>query len=272
LIDIDFINIGDITKRAFLDKRVCKVFDRIDKIDIDIKECGMNAIVIKCFIMMTNGDNFADTREGEFIETILAAQGQLERKQNRRQVIQKMKARFEQGFWIFRAPVGYKYINSKRGGKELVIDEPVATTAQHALEGFASVRLDSQYAVRKFLEDCPYFPKDLPNGELRHETVVRLLCKVVYAGYVEAPSWNMKPQLGNHEALISYEAHLKILQILNKGLYAPKRKDLHHDFRFVVQWPAQNAIPLLQLRGVKAKPRCILIIGVVINHAPAMVR
>ena len=51
--------------------------------------------------------NFEDMPEGKFIETIIAAQGELERKQNLRQVIQKMKARVEQGFWIFREPVGY---------------------------------------------------------------------------------------------------------------------------------------------------------------------
>ena len=38
---------------------------------------------------------FEDTPEGRFAETIFAAQGQLEREQNRRQVIQKQKARLE---------------------------------------------------------------------------------------------------------------------------------------------------------------------------------
>jgi len=42
---------------------------------------------------------FEDTPEGQFIETIMAAQGELEREQNRRQVVQKMRARVEQGYW-----------------------------------------------------------------------------------------------------------------------------------------------------------------------------
>jgi site-specific DNA recombinase len=49
-----------------------------------------------------------ETPEGEFIETMLAAQAQLERQQNGRQTKQKTKARLEKGFWTFRAPVGYK--------------------------------------------------------------------------------------------------------------------------------------------------------------------
>ncbi|MNC98631.1 hypothetical protein D3C83_166570 [compost metagenome] len=36
---------------------------------------------------------FEDTPEGKFIETIIAAQGELERLQGLRQTIQKMKAR-----------------------------------------------------------------------------------------------------------------------------------------------------------------------------------
>jgi DNA invertase Pin-like site-specific DNA recombinase len=52
---------------------------------------------------------FDDTPEGEFIETVIAAQGDLERKQNARQVSQKMKARMESGYWVHDTPVGYKY-------------------------------------------------------------------------------------------------------------------------------------------------------------------
>nr|WP_321458373.1 recombinase family protein [uncultured Cohaesibacter sp.] len=61
--------------------------------------------------------NFEDTPEGKFIETILAAQGELERTQNSRQVLQKMIARVEQGYCVFRAPVGYKYVRSPNGAK-----------------------------------------------------------------------------------------------------------------------------------------------------------
>ena len=45
-----------------------------------------------------------ETPEAEFAETVFAAQGQLERKQNRRQVIQKMKARIERGYCAYLCP------------------------------------------------------------------------------------------------------------------------------------------------------------------------
>jgi len=174
--------------------------------------------------------NFEDSPEGKFLETILAATGTLEREQNARQVSQKMKARVEQGFWVTQAPVGYKYVKSKRGGKELVFNEPLATIAKEALEGFAGGRFETQAEVKRFLEGQPDYPKDLPNGKIRAFTITRFLKKVVYAGYVESKAWNVSARQGNHEGLIDLQTHEKILQRLKTGGYAPARKDIHKDF------------------------------------------
>jgi site-specific DNA recombinase len=143
-----------------------------------------------------------DSPEGTFIDTMLAAQAQLEREQIGRQTKQKTRARLERGYWTFRAPVGYKYVSSKRGGKELVIDQPLASIVKEALEGFASGRFATQAEVKRFLESQPQYPKDMPNGELRTETVARLMRKVLYAGYLEAPEWNIARRKANHEGII----------------------------------------------------------------------
>lgn len=173
-----------------------------------------------------------DSPEGRFIETIIAAQGQLEREQNRRQVVQKMKARVENGFWVFRAPVGYKYVPSTTGGgKILVADEPLATVVREALEGYATGRFVSQAEVQRFLEACPFFPKDRKDGTLRPMTITRLLKKAVYAGYVEAPTWNVSLREGQHEGLISFSTHQRVLDALEGKKRAPAaRKDFDEDF------------------------------------------
>jgi hypothetical protein len=92
-----------------------------------------------------------------FIETIIAAQGQLERKQNRRQVLQKMKARLESGYYVFSQPVGYKYWKDPVEGQVLVRDEPMASILQEALEGYASGRFQIPVEVVRFLESQPCF-------------------------------------------------------------------------------------------------------------------
>ena len=103
---------------------------------------------------------FEDTPEGEFVETIFAAQGQLERLQNRRQTLQKMKARIERGYWVFQAPIGYEYKHTREHGKFLVRKEPFASIIQDALEGYASGRYPTQADVKRFLETFPVFPRD----------------------------------------------------------------------------------------------------------------
>ena len=109
-----------------------------------------------------------DTPEGTFIDTMLAAQSQLEREQIARQTKEKTRARLEKGFWTFRAPVGYRYVPSKQGGKELVRDEPLASIVQKGLEGFASGYFASQAELQRYFESEPLFPKDLPDGRPAH--------------------------------------------------------------------------------------------------------
>lgn len=149
---------------------------------------------------------FEDTPEGEFIETIIAAQGELERKQNRRQVLQKMKARVEQGFWVFHTLPGYKYAKAEGGGKILVHDEPLASIMREALEGFASGRFATQAEVKRFLEARPEFPRPKSmKGLIRQQRVTDVLTHPLYAGCVLAPSWDVTLREGKHEGLISYQ-------------------------------------------------------------------
>lgn len=175
---------------------------------------------------------FEDTPEGKFIETVIAAQGELEREQNRRQVVQKMQARVEGGFWVFRAPVGYRYVNAPSGGgKILVPDDVLAPVVREALEGFATGHFASQAEVQRFLERNPHFPKDRKDGTLRPMTVTRLLKKVVYAGYVEAPKWGVSLRKGQHEGLISFETFERIQDNLEGRKRLPAaRKDFNEDF------------------------------------------
>lgn len=68
-----------------------KRFARSTRFHIELREALRNrGATIECLNF-----RFDDTPEGEFFETIVAAQGQLERKQNGRQSAQKMKARMQ---------------------------------------------------------------------------------------------------------------------------------------------------------------------------------
>ena len=62
-------------------------------------------------------------------------------------------------------------------------------------------------------------------------TITRLLKKVVYAGYVEAPKWDVSLRRGQHDALINFETYQRIQDLLEGKKRAPAaRKDYNTDF------------------------------------------
>ncbi|MCV9960288.1 recombinase family protein [Pararhizobium sp. BT-229] len=171
-----------------------------------------------------------DSPEGKFVEVVVAATGELEREQNRRQVMQKMKARVERGYWVFSPPEGYKYAAERGHGKILVRVEPTASILCEALEAFASGHLQSLGEFKRFLETKPAFRKDLPTGEIHWQRAQRLLSHLIYAGYIEAPKWGVSLRKGHHEAIISLETFYRIQERLNENARAPARKDISEDF------------------------------------------
>ena len=172
---------------------------------------------------------FEDTPEGKFIETVFAAQGELEREQNGRQVRQKMQARMEQGFWVFHAPVGYCYASAKHGGKELVRHESLASIIQEAFEGYACGRFDSQVEVKRYFESQPEFPRG-PSGIVKQQRVTEILTHPIYAGYISHKNWNISWAQGRHEPLISLETFEKVQERRRGCVKAPARKNLSLDF------------------------------------------
>ena len=169
---------------------------------------------------------FEETPEGNFIETILAAQGELERKQNQRQVIQKMKARFEKGYWTVVAPIGYRMTKNPIHGQLLTRVEPEASIVKEALEGFASGRFENQIDVQNFLQS-----KKLRNlKQVNLDSVKKLLTRSVYAGYVEYKKWDVSRRIGHHEPIIDLETFEKIQDKLNGKVKIKSRKDNNKEF------------------------------------------
>ena len=186
---------------------------------------------------------FDDSPEGEFVETLFAVQGQLERKQIGRQTRQKTQARLEAGYYAFTAPTGYYFQKTKMQGNTLFIDEAVAPVIREAMEGFASGRFQTKREVQYFLESCPEFPKHA-NGRLGNNRVDTMLKNPIYAGYIEYKPWGVSLRKGQHEGIINYETFLKIQERLEGRTYAPARKDLNQDFplRGVVACECGNAL------------------------------
>ncbi len=172
-----------------------------------------------------------DDADGELHEYILASVSQHQSRKNREQTLNRMKARCLNGYYVFsHPPYGYKFEKRDGHGKLLVRDEPLASIVTEALEGYASGHFDSQVEVKRFLERQPEFPKCLPTGEIRNQRVSNLLKRVVYAGYIEVPKWNIPLREGKHDGLISLATYQKIQDRLSGKRKVPARADLNADF------------------------------------------
>ena len=181
-------------------------------------------------VLVSPSIEFGEDSDSQLVENLLASVSQHQRQKNGEQTVNRMRARVQNGYWVFQAPVGYRYERASGQGKVLVRDEPHATSLQEALEGYASGRFETQVEVKRFLERQPSFPKDLPNGEIRNQRIYDLLTRALYAGYIEAPKWNIGLRKGQHEGLISFETYEKIQTRLKSTAKAPARKDISADF------------------------------------------
>jgi len=168
---------------------------------------------------------FEDTPEGQFVETIMAAGNELERQQNRRQVIQKQKARLERGYWPFFPPPGYANQPDAIHGRILTPNK-LGLIIKEALEGFSSGRFQEQTDVLNFLRQ-----RDFRNGKKIHlSTVKRLLTRIIYAGYIEYPDWEVSRRKAHHEALIMLETYEKNQDRLNGKATVRTGKRTREDF------------------------------------------
>lgn len=172
---------------------------------------------------------FGEDSDSRLVEHLLASVAAHQREKNAEQVKNRMRARMQNGFWVFPAPTGYRYERKNGSGKVLAPDEPTASIVRTALEGFASGRFETQTDLIRFLENRPEFPKE-KNGSVHITRITEMLERVLYTGYMEYKPWDIPLQPGKHEALISFETYNKIQERLREKAQAPVRKDIHLDF------------------------------------------
>jgi len=202
-----------------------KRFARDTRFHLDLREAfRRRGASIECLNF-----KFDDTPEGEFIETIMAAQGALERKQNGRQVAQKMKARMQNGYWIHNPPIGYRYQTVRGHGKLLVPNPPFDAIIKEAFEGYACGRFHTQADVLRFFENQPEFPRN-KDGIIRSKRVVDILTQPVYTGHICSETYGINWLKGQHQPLVSIETFEKVQERRQSATYAPKRMDIGRDF------------------------------------------
>lgn len=172
--------------------------------------------------------NFDESPEGRFAEIVVAAQGELERHQNQRQVLQKMEARLKRGYWAFAHKKGYDVISTKEHGKFCVPNAEGRLLAE-AFEGFASGRFVRRIDVAKFLVARGVWPRPSPEKYL--EQVNLRLRDPFYCGDIEYPKWGVARRPGRHEPIVSREVFARVQARLDQAAAGKRvRQDMSEEF------------------------------------------
>ncbi len=201
-----------------------KRFARDVEFHIKLRACFRSRdVLLRCL-----NYNFDESPEGEFAELIMAGQAELERKQNKRQVTQKMKARLENGYWTFGKKKGYTITSTPGHGKLAVVNKE-GKILKIALEGFANGSYARKIDVCNFLVDSGFWKKQSPEKYI--DKLTNILKDSFYAGYIEYPKWEVSRRAGQHKGIISLDTFNLIQKRLCKVTLGKRiRTDISDDF------------------------------------------
>lgn len=159
--------------------------------------------------------NFDDSPEGEYAELIMAGGAELFRKQNRRQVIQKMKACLERGYYPFSRKRGHDRIVDPVLGKTFVPNDD-GRLMKTAIEGFATGRFRRKVDVARFLHEQGFWNPTKRPPEKFIDDVTDILSDIFHAGHIEYPEWGVTRRKGIHKGIITLDTYELVQKRLRK--------------------------------------------------------
>ncbi|NQV13389.1 MAG: recombinase family protein [Parcubacteria group bacterium] len=212
-------------------KKFVVIFDDLKRFarDVEFHQGLRKAFRARDVVLRCLNYSFDDTPEGRFAEIIMAGQAELEREQNRRQVIQKQKARLEAGYWSFGSKKGYVMVKKAAHGKLAVPSDTEAQPLKEALEGFSKGTFVRRIDACKYLVEKGFWKNQKPEKYIDNFT--KILKESFYAGYIEYPKWEVERRIGKHEGIISLETFEINQKRLKKEAHNKRvRMDISNDF------------------------------------------
>ena len=149
-----------------------------------------------------------------FIEGVRILTAELNRKDNRLQVINRQKEHLLAGKWVYPAPIGYFFKD-----RFLEIDNKKAGPIRAIFKNFAAGNY-STYKQIKDSEEAKLLinPKTGNSYRLKDDTIKKLLTNKLYMGKIELKKWGIDELDAIHEAIIDEETFRKVqIQLRKKG-------------------------------------------------------
>lgn len=247
---IDKYNRNNVEKITFI------IADNADRIarDVNVHWALKLDMTKRNLELITVNQKFENTPQWHFIETMMAANAQLFREENKHRVITRQEARLMDWYRPFNYPIWYKTAKAPDGWKLLIKDDPDASIIKEALESYADWVLNSVEEVANFLERkwlkftrCQNKRKKHDLNTVHVSTTGRILNNILYAWYIEYKKttryrkwpqkwlvkngWNVSLRKGKHEGIISLETYYKIQERMGKKrFHKTPLKKVNEDF------------------------------------------
>jgi site-specific DNA recombinase len=170
-----------------------------------------------------------DDSDSSLMEHVLASVSEHARNKIRETTKNRMRGRMLNGYWSFRSPLGYRFKRVPDHGNLMVREEPVASLITEMFEGYASGRFEGPAEIMRYVLAHPAWPIE------RHKTttvdsIIEILNRIHYAGYIHAPEWGVHMREAKHEPLISITTFNKVQERMKANAKAPARTDINLDF------------------------------------------
>ncbi len=155
---------------------------------------------------------FENSPEWDFKENISVVVSEYERKKNKQRVIDRQRARLEQGFWCFRVPLGFKYTKSPNWWKIIIQDEIICKKIKYAFEKYGNNEIASLSDLLIYLNNKWIKLKWLwkNNRVLSLSSIHWLITNPLYAWYLECKKWDIWLMKAQHKWIISLKTFEKI--------------------------------------------------------------
>jgi DNA invertase Pin-like site-specific DNA recombinase len=199
----------------FEPERVVVIFDDLKRFarDVEVHFALKREIYGRNGCVESPNFRFEDTPEGKFIETVIAAESELEKNQNTRQVIQKMKARLESGYWPFNPPLGLVNKKDLLRGKVLVPQEPFASIFSEAIIKFSKGLLATLEETRRFI--LGKYARYGITRKLSLNGTRLILSQPLYFGLIQYLPWEVPLAKAQHDGFLDGSYFYKVQEIFS---------------------------------------------------------
>jgi site-specific DNA recombinase len=158
-----------------------------------------------------------ETPEGNFMATMIAAQGQYDNEKKGQRSIEGMKAALAKGRWTHQPPTGYLKTPPKTA-PSLIRDPKRAGAVRMAFE-MAALGMHSRQEIRDRIDATGFLT---PRGKrLSVQTLAKILENPIYCGWMEVRRWSVR-QKGDFDPIISEEIYNRVNPRKSVGTKIPR--------------------------------------------------